>query len=105
MTNIRREVCKRANILMKHSYSRSGAFKKAWAEAKAAANCVKVADLTAGQAIRIEYGDFNNFVTCTVSEVSKELVRGKYHVIKALTKYGAEIEFVAAPDELIAKAA
>lgn len=106
MKNIRSEVCKKANALVKSGYNKSAAFKKAWAEVKAAANSIKTADLTVGQVIRIEYGREGNFVVCTVSEISKNLFLGKYFIVKAISKnYGSEIEFTSKPEDLIQKAA
>ena len=107
MKEMRSAVCKRANELIKSGYyCKSNAFKKAWAEIKLAARSIKTSDLTAGDVIRIEYGMDGNFVTCTVTEVSKKLFLGKYFIVKAIsTNYGNEIEFTAKPEDLIEKAA
>ena len=106
MKKIRSEVCKRANALVKQwNYSKTAAFKQAWAEVKALANTVKASDLAIGQTIRIEYGYDGNFVTCTVTDISKELFLGKYYTIKAVSVYGSKIEFCAEPEEMIDKAA
>lgn len=98
-------VCKKANELIKKGYDRSYAFKKAWATVKYEANCIKASDIKEGDYIRTEYGDWGNFVKCTVTSKSNELFLDKYYVIKGISKEGLEVEFCARPDELLEKAA
>lgn len=106
MKNMRSEVCKRANTLIKTGYyTKSSAFKKAWAEVKKAARCIKGSDLAAGAVIRIEYGREGNFVDCTVLKVSSELRYGAYAVKAVANRSGNELDFCVEPDELIEKAA
>lgn len=106
MKEMRSAVCKKASVLVKAGYSKSAAFKKAWAEVKYIARCIKTSDLTAGDVIRIEYGIDGNFVTCTVKEVSKKLFLGKYFIVKAISaNSGNEIEFTSKPEDMIEKAA
>ena len=105
MTNMKSEVCKKANAMIKTSFTKSEAFKMAWAEVKKAAKSVKTSDLTAGQVIRIEYGCAGNFLTATVIKTSDNLFYGRYVVTAFASGLNREIEFCALPDELIEKAA
>lgn len=106
MKEMRSNVCKRANQLVKTGYyTKSRAFRQAWEEVKKAAMKVKAENLTAGTSLRIEYGCYGNFVTCTVVEVSKSLYLGRYYKVKAVYTNGKEFEFCARTNEVFAKAA
>lgn len=105
--SMRSEVCKRANALVKTGYySKSAAFKKAWAEVKFEANSIKAPDLIPGDAIRIEYGCKGNFVNCIVTEIEFD---GRYYNVKAdyisNSMKGYEVEFCAKPDRRYEKIA
>lgn len=110
MKTMKSDVCKRANELTKTGYyTKSMAFKKAWAEVKYIARSVKVSDINSGAALRVEYGQKGNFVTCTVTDICKTDFGGKYWVITAKATEGSlkgyPIEFTAKPEERIEKAA
>ncbi|MBT9685177.1 hypothetical protein [Pseudoflavonifractor sp. MCC625] len=105
--SMRSEVCKRANALVKTGYySKSAAFKKAWAEVKFEAISIKAPNLTTGDAIRVEYGREGNFVNCIVTEVEFD---GRYYIVKAdymsSSMKGYEVEFCARPESRYEKIA
>lgn len=98
-------VCKKANELIRNGKNRSEAFRTAWAVVKSAPQNVKASELKRGNVIRVEYGDYNNYVTCTVESKSDDLFLGEYYVINAVSNNGMKIEFCAEPDELIERVA
>lgn len=95
-------VCKKANELIKKGYNRSQAFKKAWYIVRFT---VVASEIKKGTTIRMEYGDYNNKVECTVVSKSNDLFLGKYYIINAVTKSGLNMEFCAKSEELFDLAA
>ena len=69
----------------------SEALKLSWKKAKE----IKIADLNVGDTINLEYGENDNFVTCTVKSVSDKPFINNKHVVEAVSPNGFEIEFVA----------
>lgn len=105
---MRSNVCKRANELMKSGYTRSGAFKMAWAEVKNSENTIKTSDLAIGNVVRVEYGCAGNFVTFTVeylSEVKEDPYEGKYIVVRGHAKDGMRVGFWSSPESRLEIAA
>lgn len=105
--SMRSEVCKRANALVKTGYyTKSAAFRKAWAEVKFEAVSIQATNLIPGDAIRVEYGRKGCFVNCIVTEVEFD---GRYYNVKAdyanENMKGYEVEFCARPDRRFQKAA
>lgn len=107
INEIRREVCKKANELIKSGcWKKSWAFKWAWERVKKELNQIKVTDLKAGDKIRIEYGDDGNFATLTVKSISvptEPWLKGYLRV--SADNYGREIEFCTEIDSRLDKAA
>ena len=97
---------------MAHAYRRvmrmtmSEAFRYAWGRVKReieqikaaeAQGKVKAANLKTGDTVTIEYGDYDNYVTCTV--INKVERRG-YFVINATATNGLNIEFCAENNDM-----
>ena len=68
------------------------------------ASTVKAADLKAGDVIRIEYGDYGNYLTCTVISKRPSPFSGSL-IIKMKYADGREREFCACENEMIEKIA
>lgn len=83
-------VCSNANYFIKNGMNRHQAFVLAWKHRK-------LIDKT----ITIEYGDYENFVTCKIYSVSYR-DKSKDFIVCALSKYGLDIEFCCCPKELLA---
>ena len=96
INEIRREVCKRASMVIKNGYPRKWAFKWAWERVKKELNQIKATDLKVGDKVRIEFGDFGNVATVTVKSIraAEEWYR-KNHIIVVFESCGNEHEFCA----------
>lgn len=78
----------------------SVALKLSWLEAKT----VAASELSVGDTIENEYGDYGNMVKCLVTSVSTELFMGKYLVINALAG-NIDVEFCIKPNDRITRLA
>jgi hypothetical protein len=86
------------------------ALKETWATAKvkaqkAAQGCINITELNIGDEISIEYGDYNNFVICTVTSVTD---RGdkfncgiNFFDVTATSKNGLKINFCEKAGDMI----
>ena len=91
-------VCKKANELIRKGYNRSKAFKIAWAMVKGNPYSLRTDDIAVGNTIKIEYGAYDNFVTCTITSI---ISRKEYYIVNAISENGNDIEFCSEPYELI----
>lgn len=60
---------------------------------------VKAEELSVGDTITIEYGDYDNWTTCTITEIAPELFLGKYVSIKAFAG-NMEVKFSTEPNKM-----
>jgi len=73
-----------------------------WRYSNMASKWISAQDLKVGDNISIEYGDYGNWVICTVINISDELFLCKYYCIEAVA-HGLSIEFCIKPNETIRK--
>lgn len=93
INEIRKEVCKRANDLIKFGYPKGWSFKWAWDKIKKELNQIKFADLKIGDRISIEYGDYDNFFDITVKSIVPSKMLKGYFEITGETEKGQQVEF------------
>ena len=106
INEIRKEVCKRANELIKCGYRRKWSFQWAWESVKKELNQIKASELKAGDKVRIEFGDYGNVCNATVKSV--KIAEEKYlkDCIKVVAESnGREFEFCSTLSDRFDKAA
>lgn len=106
INEIRKEVCKKANKLIKRGYQRKWSFRWAWERVKKELNQIKASELKIGDRIRVEYGDYGNVCNATVKSIRAAEESYLKDYIKVIAEScGREFEFCTKLSESLDKAA